>query len=388
MRELFEEGQSVPIRVWADRIDPLSRQTLQRLARWGRFGGPIAVLPDVHSAGDVCVGTVLVTTDCVIPAAVGEDLGCGMLTRGLKLEAKSFSRDELERLVARVLDDIPVGQHVHRSPQDLSTPLLHHALSTRSLEHSREWLAPRHLGTLGGGNHFIELQRDTAGRLWLTVHSGSRGIGAAIAAHHARAALPNSGPHPRLGVLELNSHAAQAFWNDLHWALHFAAENRRVMSDRVVACLSESIGKRIEDADRFDLAHNVIQPEVQSDGRTLIVHRKGAMPAALSQRGILPGSMGTASYIVEGRGNPLSYASCSHGAGRTLTRTEARKRITVADLERQMRHVVFPKPRGRTAPALVEESPRAYKDIKEVLAQQEDLTSPLLRLEPIAVIKG
>jgi len=388
MRELFEPGQAVPVRVWADRVDPLSQQTLQRLARWGRFGGPIAVLPDVHSAGDVCVGTVLATTDCVIPAAVGEDLGCGMQVRGLELDATSFSRDALERLVARILDDVPVGHRVHRASQDLSASLLQCGLSTRTLEHAKGWLAARHLGTLGGGNHFIELQRDTADRLWLTVHSGSRGIGATIASHHAKAALAHTGPHPKLGVLALNSEAAQAFWNDFQWAFDFSAENRRTMADRVVARLSAEVGRRVEEFDCFDLAHNIIQPKVQADGRTLVVHRKGAMPAALGQRGIIPGSMGTASYVVEGLGNPLSYASCSHGAGRTLSRSEARKRIPVAELERQMRHVVFPKPRGRIDPALVEESPRAYKDIKEVLAQQSDLVKPLLRLTPIAVIKG
>lgn len=387
MREIHDSKQSVALHSWADRIDPLSLQSLQRLARWDRFGGPIAILPDVHTAGDVCVGTVLATNDCVIPAAVGDDLGCGMQVRGLELDAAWFSREKLERIVADVLNDVPVGHHVHARPQRMSDVLAETKLSTTTLEHSKGWLAGRHLGTLGGGNHFIELQRDTAGRLWLTVHSGSRGIGAAIATHHAKVALAHAGPHPKLGVLALNSAAADAFWNDLQWALSFAAENRRTLADRVVAQIHTAIGGPAFEFENFDVAHNLIQREVQPDGRTLVIHRKGAMPAAHGMRGIIPGSMATASYIVEGFGNPASYASCSHGAGRTLSRGEACRQISVADLQRQMRHVVFPKTRGLER-SLVEESPRAYKDIKEVLAQQSDLVKPLLRLEPLAVIKG
>lgn len=387
MREIHDSKQSVALHSWADRIDPLSLQSLQRLARWDRFGGPIAILPDVHTAGDVCVGTVLATNDCVIPAAVGEDLGCGMHVRGLDLDAAWFSREKLERLVADVLKDVPVGHRVHSRPQRISEVLAETKLSTTTLEHSKSWLAGRHLGTLGGGNHFIEVQRDTAGRLWLTVHSGSRGIGAAIATHHAKVAQSHAGPHPKLGVLALNSTAADAFWNDLQWALSFAAENRRTMADRVLAHINASVGSPPREFENFDVAHNLIQREVQPDGRTLVVHRKGAMPAALGSRGIIPGSMATASYIVEGRGNPASYASCSHGAGRTLSRSEARRQISVAELQHQMRHVVFPKIRGLDH-SLVEESPRAYKDIKEILAQQSDLVKPILRLEPLAVIKG
>jgi len=387
MREIHDGKQSVALHSWADRIDPLSLQSLQRLARWDRFGGPIAILPDVHTAGDVCVGTVLATRDCVIPAAVGEDLGCGMQVRGLDLDAAWFTREKLERLVANVLSDVPVGSRVHVRPQRISDALLQTQLSTSTLEHSKSWLAERHVGTLGGGSHFIELQRDTAGRLWLTIHSGSRGIGAAIATHHAKVAQTHAGPHPKLGVLALNSAAADAFWNDLQWALSVAAENRRTMAERVLARIHAETGSPVREFENFDVAHNLIQREIQPDGRTLVIHRKGAMPAALGMRGIIPGSMATASYLVEGLGNPASYASCSHGAGRALSRSEARKKISVAELQRQMRHVVFPKTRGLEH-ALIEEAPRAYKDIKEVLAHQSDLVKPILRLEPLAVIKG
>jgi tRNA-splicing ligase RtcB (3'-phosphate/5'-hydroxy nucleic acid ligase) len=269
---------------------------------------------------------------------------------------------------------------VHTAPQPLPDSLRETSLSTGTLTHQRDWLGRRHIGTLGGGNHFIELQRDTLNRLWVTVHSGSRGIGAAIASHHARAATLDTLP-----FIEAASQEAAAFLSDLNWALDFASENRKRMMEQVVSALTDSIGKTVSH-DFFDVAHNVITQEIHG-GRTLFVHRKGAMPAAAGMRGIIPGSMGTASYIVEGLGNLASYASCSHGAGRLLSRSEARKRISLKDLRRQMQHVVYSDEHSVVA-ALVEEAPAAYKDIKAVLKQQSDLVKPVLRLEPLAVIKG
>jgi tRNA-splicing ligase RtcB (3'-phosphate/5'-hydroxy nucleic acid ligase) len=256
-------------------------------------------------------------------------------------------------------------------------------LSTGSLVHQNEWLGARHFGTLGGGNHFIELQTDSGGRLWCTVHSGSRGVGAAIAMHHARIAAhaPKGTPLP---WFELGSANASAFLNDLELALGYAAENRREMLQQVAAALRDYVG-RIDGEVQFDIAHNTIDRE-RHGGVELLIHRKGAMPARAGQRGIIPGSMGTASYIVEGLGHQGSYESCSHGAGRRLSRTEARQRITVSELSRQISHVVLPPRCDRRA--LVEEAPSAYKDIKEVLAQQQELVRKVMRLTPLAVVKG
>jgi tRNA-splicing ligase RtcB (3'-phosphate/5'-hydroxy nucleic acid ligase) len=387
MREVHAAPQAVALHVWADRMDARSERALKRLARWGRFGGPIAVMPDVHSAGDVCVGTVLATADTVLPGAVGEDLGCGMQVRALDVDARGLSRPLLQRWVRAVLERIPVGSRFHPVPQELPSRLRQFSLSTRTLEHRKEWLAPRHVGTLGGGNHFVELQSDTHGKLWLTVHSGSRGIGAAIASHHARAARDGStGPHARLGALELNSPAAEAFWSDLSWTLDFAEENRRQMAETALAVLADVLGAPPIELDRMDSPHNIIARELQPEGRTLVIHRKGAMRAGRGERGIVPGSMGTASYLVEGLGDPLSYASCSHGAGRKMARGEAHRQISPAEFRRQMGNVVFPE--SRDPRALLDEAPSAYKDIRTVLNQQRDLIRPLLRLEPLAVVKG
>ena len=384
MKEIFAPPQKVPLRVWAEKIDSLSQRRLLKLAQWGRLGGPIAVMPDVHFSENVCVGSVLVTADIVCPTAVGHDLGCGMSSRAFEFEAASLQRSDLERLVAQISERIPAGRHVHRQPQ-AAIEALRRPLSTQSLSHDAQWLGARHLGTLGGGNHFIELQRDTTGRLWLTVHSGSRGAGAAVETHHARvAASLSAGARAPLPFFEYGSARAEAFMSDLQWALDFAAENRRRMLDETTALLGQYLGQAMQLCGEFDVPHNLITFETHG-GKQVLVHRKGAMPAPAGARGIIPGSMGTASYIVEGLGAENSYASCSHGAGRRLSRSEAHKQISQKNLQRQMAKVVYPQHLAR---ALIEEAPAAYKDIKQVLAEQEDLVRPILRLEPIAVIKG
>ncbi|MBI3829336.1 MAG: RtcB family protein [Planctomycetes bacterium] len=358
---------------------------MERLARSERLAGPIAVMPDVHAAGAVCVGTVFVSADAIFPTAVGQDLGCGMCAQAYPLDAGDLPRARLERLLAELGNAIPAGRRSYRRPQELPVHLKEKPLSTHALLHEREGIGRFHFGTLGGGNHFVEIQRALSGQVWMAVHSGSRGIGAAIAGHHAQAAQSRGGTGP-LPWLEGDSAAARIFLEDLQWALAYAAANRRRMLDAATAALERLFEVKLGAEGFFDVAHNLISWEVHG-GRLLAVHRKGAMPAHAGARGIIPGSMGTASYIVECLGAPESYASCSHGAGRRMSRTEARQRIGVKDLRRQLAHVVYPAHPGIER-ALVEEAPAAYKDIKEVLREQDDLVRPLLRLEPLAVLKG
>jgi tRNA-splicing ligase RtcB (3'-phosphate/5'-hydroxy nucleic acid ligase) len=382
----MNDTKETPLRIWAKRMDKDCQAMLDRLARWGRLAGPIAVMPDIHKASDVCVGTVLATRDCVLPTAVGEDLGCGMLCHAFDFDARQIERPDLQRIVDKGMELIPTGRKTHREAQTLPEQLRCRGLSSSTLEHQKGWLGARHTGTLGGGNHFIELQRDTAGRMWLTIHSGSRGIGSAIAAHHAKvaAALDSERSAP-LRALQCGTPEESAFWNDFDWAVDFATENRLRMAERIIEVIESELGIALKTVERFDVPHNVIRRELQNDGATLVIHRKGAMPAQKGMRGIIPGSMGTASYIVEGQGDPQSYSSCSHGAGRILSRKEARRKFRVSDVERQMKHVVFPK---HLAADLVEELPQAYKDIREVLDLQRELAKPVLRLEPLAVMKG
>lgn len=259
---------------------------------------------------------------------------------------------------------------------------------SRALEHLRDWLGPRHLGTLGGGNHFIELQADPNGQLWVSIHSGSRGPGAAIAGHHDKVARSGHGHKDASGlwIMEWESPAGHAFRQDLAWALLFAVANRRAILEQVAGVLGRYTGRKLELALAFDVPHNSISQEIH-DGKQLVVHRKGASSAPAGARGILPGSMGTTTYVIEGLGNPLAYGSSAHGAGRRLTRTEARRRISPEQLRREIAHVVC-SGNQRLDGTLVEEAPSAYKDVREVLREQEDLVYPILRLHPLAVVKG
>jgi tRNA-splicing ligase RtcB len=384
MRELFVPPQKVPLLLWPERIDREALERLQVLARCEHLAGPIAVMPDVHSAGEVCVGTVLATQRAVLPTAIGEDLGCGMAVERLPLQASQFSREQFETIVAEVVQRVPTGKRSHGQPQQLPKNLLGH-LSTGALAHQRDGIGARHFGTLGGGNHFIELQRDGSDGVWVTVHCGSRGIGAAIAAHHAKAAQAQSGVR-KLPALRVETDEFNAFWSDLEWALSFAAENRRRIHDCVRTVLMDVCGQPMEASERFDVPHNIIRRELHG-GAELLIHRKGAMPAPTGGRGIVPGSMGTASYIVEGLGCERSYATCSHGAGRRMSRHEARQKISIAQLRRELGQVVYPHDE-RLEREMVEEAPSAYKPLKVVMHEQEDLIQPVIRLEPIAVIKG
>jgi tRNA-splicing ligase RtcB len=260
--------------------------------------------------------------------------------------------------------------------------LLAAPLSTASLEHAREALARRHLGTLGGGNHFLELDRDAEGGIWLLVHSGSRGLGAAVAHHHARAAVAHHDDD--LAGLDATAPEGMAYLGDLAWALDFARANRRRIEARALEVLGDVLPEPPAPDEVIDIHHNFIARETWF-GRELIVHRKGAVAVPKGTLALVPGSMGTASYVVEGLGDADSFGSCSHGAGRVMSRKEARAQVRPPALAEAMRRVVYPEHLLRQ---LVEEAPAAYRDIVEVLEDQEELVRRRARLEPIAVLKG
>jgi tRNA-splicing ligase RtcB len=375
--------QRVPVRIWARTITEETTRQLVRVASQPYVVGHVAAMADAHVSQGIAVGTVFATEHAVVPAALGGDLGCGMSATRIGLDADGLDRRLLARIVADLGRAIPTGDHTHRGAGvEVPDGLLAPALSTRSLDHAREALARRHLGTLGGGNHFIEIDRDAEGDLWLLVHSGSRGLGAAIAAHHAKAA----GASSPLAALDLREEAGAAYLADLAWALAFARENRRRLAARAVEVLADLAPHecRLEPTEVLDVHHNFVARERWLD-RDLLVHRKGAVAVPKGALALIPGSMGTASYVVEGLGCEASFGSCSHGAGRVLSRREARERIAPAALARAMRDVVYPEGLGR---ALVEEAPAAYRDVREVLEDQEDLVVRRTRVEPIAVLKG
>jgi tRNA-splicing ligase RtcB len=340
----------------------------------------VAAMPDLHVANGVAVGSVFATEGTVVPSALGGDLGCGMSAVRFDFPAARLPTSSLRAWLTAVTQVVPVGDATHRG-KGVVVPdaLLRTPLSTGALEHARERLIGRHLGTLGGGNHFIELDRDGGGDLWLLVHSGSRGLGAAIAAHHARAA--EAAAWGSIPGLRVDTEAGAACVRDLEWALTFARANRSILLERTAALVTELTG--VAPGPALDVHHNFVRLEAHF-GRPLWVHRKGAIAAPLGERALIPGSMGTASYVVEGLGAAHSFSSASHGAGRVMTRREARTTLRSEQFVQSMRRVVFDVHRR----ALIEEAPAAYRDIVEVLEDEADLVVPRVRLEPIAVVKG
>lgn len=381
-----ERGQRVPIRLWARHVAPETIRQLQKLASRDYVVEFVAAMADAHVSEGVAVGSVFATEHTLVPAALGGDLGCGMSAVRLDVDAARLDRRTLEVVVDRLGRAIPAGAATHRGSglarQAMPDGLLETPLSTRSLEHTREALARRHLGTLGGGNHFLELDRDVDGGTWLLVHSGSRGLGGAIASHHATAAKTEA--DDALAGLDIRESGGAAYLQDLDWAIRFARENRRWLARRALEVLGDVLREEVTSIETIDVHHNFVTRE-EWLGRSLLVHRKGAISARRGERALIPGSMGTASYVVEGLGSADSFGSCSHGAGRVMTRTEARRTIRPRAFAESMRRVVYPE---ALAGRLVEEAPSVYRDIREVLDDQEDLLVRRLRLEPLAVLKG
>lgn len=389
-------GQRVPLHIWGRDVGEEAVRMLRALASEPWVVEHVAAMPDAHVSANVCVGTVFVTEHTVVPSALGGDLGCGMRARRIVPSGFVRDRSELERVVLALERVIPAGDAVHRGAEGpLPDALANASLSTSALARLRDHKGKRHLGTLGGGNHFVELDTDAEGGLWLLVHSGSRGLGSAIFAHHARAAETLASGTSLVG-LDVRAQAGQRYLGDLSFALAFARANRDALAAKALEVVCDELGLEPEpprDSDAegepdipttIDVHHNFVAEEVWR-GRPLWVHRKGAVRASAGSWGLVPGSMGTASYLVRGRGEPLAFGSCSHGAGRVLSRRDARRGVRVDTFERSMRKVAYPR---RLADELVEEAPCVYRDVREVLEDQEDLVTPARRLEPLAVLKG
>jgi tRNA-splicing ligase RtcB len=325
----------------------------------------------------------MATDRLLYPAAVGGDIGCGMLAVGFDAGANLLAdAASAARLLGALRGAVPAARR-HRSrvvafPPDLAEPLSHPSLD--AVKHSA---GAMQLGTLGGGNHFVEFQADDDGRLWLMIHSGSRAMGQAIRAHHLARARPAGGG---LRAVDTATDAGQAYAADVAWARRYAAANRRAMADAVAGALAKLFGVAMDESTFIACDHNHVARE-QHSGTMLWVHRKGAMPAADGLSGVLPGSMGTASFHVEGRGCAASLLSSAHGAGRAMSREQARKRFTGRDLCRRMQRagVWFD---YRMADTLRDESPPAYKDVHAVLRAQHELVRVTRALRPVLTYKG
>lgn len=378
-----------PMKIWTvEPLDPAVAKAVDRLARTEDVA-QLAVLPDVHLAEEVCVGVAVATGSLLLPAAVGGDIGCGMAAlrfncdSGL-LEERYAAAHLLEGLATRIPimtqprnnPGLPAGLCERTALLDDGLSLSHETLQKRYFRERR-----RQLGTLGRGNHFIEFQEDEAGALWLMVHSGSRAMGQAIRAHHLKKAERTS---TGLAFLRSESLEGKAYLADMDWALRYAETNRRVMVAAVAEVLQELFGVEADRPSLITCNHNFVLRE-QIDGQWYWIHRKGVISAASGEAGLVPGSMGAQSFHVEGRGSPESLFSSSHGAGRTMSRSQARQHFSVRMLEHQMGKVWFD---HRKARRLVEEAPGAYKDISAVMRAQRGLTKIVRRLRPILSFKG
>jgi tRNA-splicing ligase RtcB (3'-phosphate/5'-hydroxy nucleic acid ligase) len=356
----------------------------------------LAVMPDVHYGKGATVGSVIVMHGAVCPAAVGVDIGCGMSAVKTSLTADDIPGD-LSRLRSRIEQVIPVGRGMHGDPVD---PRRLHGVPSAGWDafwkgfdelaepvKSRQERAAKQMGTLGSGNHFLEVCLDESGSVWLMLHSGSRNIGKELAEYHtgeARKLPHNQGLIDRdLAVFVSDTPQMAAYRRDLFWAQDYATRNRAVM----MALFQDVLRKEFTQAkvtfgDVISCHHNYMSEE-QYEGMDLLVTRKGAIRAGAGEYGIIPGSMGTGSYIVRGLGNTAAFNSASHGAGRKMSRNAAKKRFSTRDLEEQTRGVECRKDAG-----VIDEIPAAYKPIEKVIDQQRDLVEVVAKLKQVVCVKG
>ncbi|MCZ7417419.1 MULTISPECIES: RtcB family protein [unclassified Streptomyces] len=391
------QGVRVPIRMWTDPagVEDVAMRQLRNTTTLPWIEG-LAVMPDVHFGKGATVGSVIAMRGAVCPAAVGVDIGCGMSAVRTSLTANDLPGD-LSRLRSKIEAAIPVGRGMHGEAVD---PRRLHGFQAARWDdfwarfdgvaepvHFRRDRAAKQMGTLGSGNHFWELCVDTSGSVWVMLHSGSRNIGKELADHHIGVAqsLPhNQGLIDRdLAVFVADTPQMAAYRHDLFWAQEYARHNREVMMALSLDVIRKEFRKARPTFDPVISCHHNYVAEERYAGMDLLVTRKGAIRAGSGEYGIIPGSMGTGSYIVKGLGNPASFNSASHGAGRRMSRNQARKRFTTQDLERQTHGVECRKDSG-----VVDEIPGAYKPIEQVIDQQRDLVEVVAQLRQVVCVKG
>lgn len=399
--EIMKAG-GVDIRNWATDLDDNTRLQLGALSRLPIMKDPIASMPDAHMGKGAAVGSVIVTRNALIPSAVGVDIGCGMLAVKTSLSAGDMP-DSLKSLRLDLEKAIPLGpggayqddSHLRTNgaiksllstSDDKRLNVVQGAVGKRSDKGMSK--AVTQLGTLGSGNHFIELCLDENRNVWIMLHSGSRGIGNMIGSHFIEKAMKRADDlglkleDKNLAWLESSEQDFHDYWAAMSWAQDYAMQNRQVMLDRVIKVMQRHFNDFGTDGVVTNCHHNYASLETR-DGEEIFVTRKGAIRAASGMMGIIPGSMGTKSYIVRGLGNDESWCSCSHGAGRLMSRSKAKKAFTEEDMTTQTHGVECRKDRG-----VIDEIPGAYKDIDQVMANQKDLVEIVYTLKQIVCVKG
>lgn len=384
--------ERVPVKSWAVEIEAGALEQARNLARLPFAQHHVALMPDAHQGYGMPIGGVLFADKAVVPYAVGVDIGCGVVLIETELAMDHIGHDPaaVDEILAQIARDVPVGngpQAQHREPKGEPYPIpddgsgvLRSAMAAAEVQ----------LGTLGGGNHFLELQRDEEGQVWFMLHSGSRSVGKKVCDywHGIAATLCRRWhvelPDKELAFLPWETDEAQGYWRDMNAALAWAEESRRRMAGKAIAAIGTVTGAAAWQV--LDIHHNYATFE-NHFGHNGIVHRKGAVRARAGEQVLIPGSMGTASYVGEGLGNPESFQSCQHGAGRARSRADTRRSVTLAAMEAQMAEagvrLVTP-----DRAKVTDESSFAYKDIEAVMAASADLVRPTKRLTPLGVVKG
>jgi tRNA-splicing ligase RtcB len=388
------ETQKIPIRMWLEEIEDGAMEQIKHLAELPFAFSHIAIMPDSHQGYGMPIGGVLATRDVIIPNAVGVDIGCGMCA--VKTSLTELNTETLKKIMGRIRDTIPVGFNHHKEKQDedlMPKGLDNFAERDYPIVNQEFQSALKSIGTLGGGNHFIEIQKGSDGHIWIMIHSGSRNFGLKIAEHYNKLAIElnkkwfSSVPEEwELAYLPLDSEEGKAYIREMNYAVEFALANRRLMMERIARIFQEVLV--LEDKDfepMINIAHNYARLENHL-GKNVMIHRKGATLADKDTIGIIPGSQGTKSYIVKGKGNVLAFKSCSHGAGRKMGRKEAERTLNLEDEQKKLDdqgilHAI----RGKGD---LDEASGAYKDISTVMKNQEDLVEILVELQPLGVIKG
>ena len=381
-----------PVRIWANSVDAKAMQQIENLTTLPFLFHHLAIMPDVHAGMGMPIGGVLACKDVVIPNAVGVDIGCGMCAVKSNYKVTDISQDVLRKKIMNgIRQRIPLGMAHHTQPQPETCLPNGHEVERMEVVKRRQSAIVYEVGTLGGGNHFIELQKDEEGNLWVMLHSGSRNLGKLVCEHYNKLAQQlNARWHTvvdeklRLPFLPVGSAEFKNYWAEMQYCIDFALCNRSLMMQRIQEVITDALPGIVFEP-MINIAHNYAAWE-NHYGQNVIVHRKGATLAREGMVGIIPGSQGTASYIVEGLGNAASFNSCSHGAGRVLSRTAAIASLDmqaeVAQLEAKgIVHAI----RSQDD---MQEATGAYKDIEEVIANQTDLIKVKTKLLPIAVIKG
>ena len=396
IQKIISKGK-VPVKIYTDEVEAAAMQQLYNMAQLPFIHSHLAVMPDVHMGKGATVGSVIPTKGAIIPAAVGVDIGCGMNAVRLSIKANDLP-DNLRAIRSAIEEAIPVGYNMHKHDRARESTIraLSSGLDSILRKHKKiysmqkrpyqAWI--RQIGTLGGGNHFIELCLDENQDVWIMLHSGSRGIGNVIGQYFIALAKKDMGQHivnlpdKDLAYFTQGARHFTDYVEAVEWGQDYAMANRREMMHFIIEALRKKLRKFGITKEAINCHHNYVSREFHF-GEDVFVTRKGAISAREGELGIIPGSMGAKSFIVKGKGNPQSFCSCAHGAGRKMSRTAAKRQFSENDVSLQTEGVECRKDKG-----IIDEIPAAYKDIDQVMKHQSDLVDIVHTLKQIVCVKG